>query len=682
MNFYDENILKSYQKSALNIIIKDFYDYLKHETKERRFVVSPTGSGKTFMMYAFIEKIVDLDKNDDFRFVLITHSLQMAKGFKEDIQKLGTSIYTFEDLENKVSRVNDQVILLNPEKINTDSGQDYLNRWKRANKDKKVILLMDEADVTHDGKRNRDLLDIIKPKYELGFTATFDYKKDNKNAIKSDRKPSVVIHEVPLSDVKKDEVVVKGFESIIDTEGVSIRSIIRAALEKQNEIYDKTKEYSDSYIPRLLIQTNAHKSLDVKDIVLEEAYKINSKLYSTGELNVAGVLTSEIKEFNEEEKYNFLVIIGDGIISRGWDYPEIKIIIAEKNSVDASVGSQLLGRASRMPNHFYRQNDLLNNGYVYVVGKHSIEKSGELYSSGIIVDKSNSTEHNISEKEELLPRGLKQPDFKNWINDFEDNFIYDQEEQYEELIEDLLALMQDVISQAKEKDTHKKQIKRFDFENESEHLGLIDLEIDSNYAMESVKKFLYRKLPKDLVQDTFSEPKLIENVNYKKIYESIIQTLEKDNNKYLLKLMHRIAYKSFIFKFNKRSIDQKKATKYSRSLYDFDDSMNDEEKDFAATLNEYCENNNKYWIRNREKIDIRLPLGYYPDFIVFDENSYFMVEYKGKHLVENSDSLRKKEYGLNNENVKVLMVIKDKKPRVFRVYRFKNQYNSKIILIK
>lgn len=70
--------------------------------------------------------------------------------------------------------------------------------------------------------------------------------------------------------------------------------------------------------------------------------------------------------------------------------------------------------------------------------------------------------------------------------------------------------------------------------------------------------------------------------------------------------------------------------------------MNEEEKEFAGILNEYCKNNNKYWIRNRERVDIRLPLGYYPDFIVFDENEYFMIKYKGKHLKDNKDSIRKK----------------------------------------
>jgi hypothetical protein len=660
MNFYNTEILKFYQKKTLDLILTDFFNTVNKENKERKFIISPTGSGKTFMMYAFIEKIINDDHDDKFLFLLVTHSLQMAKGFKETIKKLGTSIYTFEDLENKVSRLNDKVVLFNPEKVSTDNGREHLIKWKNANIDKNIILIMDEADITHDGKRNKEFINIIKPAYELGFTATFNSKKDIINAKLAGRLPSVIIHEVPLIDVKNAEVIVKGFESIVDTQGVSINSIIKAALEKQVDIYNKTKYFDDYYIPRILIQTNAYKALDIKTIVLDEVSKMNEELYKLKNFIVTGVITADIKEFSENQKSNYLVIIGDNIISRGWDYPEIKIIVTEKNSINSSVGSQLLGRASRMPDHYYRQNDLLNNGYIYVAGKHSIEKSGEIYSHGIIVDK-NLNLFDTIEKEEIAIKNFKQPAFKTWINDFDNDYIEKNEKDYEFLIDYLLTIMINIIEDAKEKITHRKEVKRFNFENEAESIGLIDLEIDPNYALESIKKFLYRKLPKILVQDVFSEKKLRDGIEYKNIYESIIQALENDENKYITKLMYKIRYKSISFNFNKRTIDIKKSVKYSHSLYDSDDSMNDEEKDFAGLiLNEYCKNNNKYWIRNREKIDIRLPLGYYPDFIVFDENEYFMIEYKGNHLKDNADSLRKKDYGLNNENVIVIMVIKEK----------------------
>lgn len=659
MHFYNQSKLKKYQKNTLKIIRDDFLNNINDKDKERRVVISPTGSGKTFMMFAFIESIIDIDKTDKYRFLLITHSLQMAKGFKEDINKIGSSVYTFEDLENKISRINDKIILLNPEKINTNNGKDYLNRWKKLNEDKKVLLIMDEVDVTHDGKRNKNLLEIIRPQYELGFTATFDIKKDISKSKKSERKPSKVIHEVPLSEVKKEEVIVKGFESISDTEGVSFESIIKTALEKQIEIYNKTKYINDSYIPRILIQTNASRTIEIKDIVLNEVSKLNNQLYKSSNLKIAGIITAELKEFNEEDKSNYLIIIGDGIVSRGWDYPEIKIIVTDKNSVDTSVGLQLLGRASRMPDQYYRQNDLLNNGYIYIAGKHSIEKSGEVYSKGIIFNQDASIIPPV-EKEEINTKDLKVPIFKTWINDFEDDFYLKHEEEYEELIDRLITIIIDFISNSKIKNTYKKEVKRFDFENASESLCFVDLEIDYNYALNEVKKALSKKIPESLVNDAFSDSKLRDDsIKYEKIYESLIVLIEKDSNEYLINLIKKIKYKSIPFVFNKRSIIKNQSIKYSRSLYELDDSMNEEEKSFAALLNEYCNENNKYWIRNKERLDIRLPCGYYPDFIVFDSQEYFMIEYKGSHIKDSDNSIKKMNYGLNNEITPILMVIKE-----------------------
>lgn len=69
-----------------------------------------------------------------------------------------------------------------------------------------------------------------------------------------------------------------------------------------------------------------------------------------------------------------------------------------------------------------------------------------------------------------------------------------------------------------------------------------------------------------------------------------------------------------------------------------------EEREFAQFLDEFCERNSFYWVRN-ETSDVKLFRGHYPDFIVFSNDNYVFIEFKGKHLLEMPDSIRKNTIG-------------------------------------
>jgi hypothetical protein len=83
---------------------------------------------------------------------------------------------------------------------------------------------------------------------------------------------------------------------------------------------------------------------------------------------------------------------------------------------------------------------------------------------------------------------------------------------------------------------------------------------------------------------------------------------------------------------------------FSRAIYP-KMQLNQEEARFAASfLNQACEKNDWFWIRNSPS-NIKLFRGHAPDFIVFNKTKYVFIEFKGKHLLNTQDSVRKNQVG-------------------------------------
>ena len=84
-------------------------------------------------------------------------------------------------------------------------------------------------------------------------------------------------------------------------------------------------------------------------------------------------------------------------------------------------------------------------------------------------------------------------------------------------------------------------------------------------------------------------------------------------------------------------------TKFDRALYP-KMHLNLEEERFAVFLNKIGNDLELFWLRN-DPSDVKIFKGHAPDFIMFNEYIYVFLEFKGKHILHSSDSLRKNESG-------------------------------------
>lgn len=672
MVFYNE--LMPYQKEVVNTCFDNLKNSLKIGIKGdpvRKFIISPTGSGKTYMAGGFIERaIFGLDNKElstNIRVLYVTHSLTMANDFKEKFKKFELSIMTHEDIEQKIMK-NSDVLLINPEKINSKIGSIAIKKWKEQSS-VPVIIVMDEGDITHDGKRNQELLKIISPIYQLAFSATFDVNKDKKDAELAKRLPSEVLKQISVYDVQKSGAIVKGHYVIPETKGVLLDSVLFEAINKLVELQSLSKKLTNyKMTPKMLIQTQAADSIIVKEKLIECLKKMNNEFKKYDD--EICIITGELDESDKKDPNKIIYYIGDQKISRGWDNPEVYVLVVDKNSVDIRSGTQLLGRVCRMPHriHYGDGFDSLNYGYVYVAGSHSIEKSAEQYVAGGILSAADGKNHNVKTMMKTIKRNIKCPIFSSYVVELDGSKVND--ELYNKIvtkINNLLISLYKEISKETESQVERKTTVLLLSANENSKVNKeskenVSFSISEDYAISILERALERKIPYKMVADAIT--RFISNKEYagwKPYSEEINLMIEKDDAfKFFDLIVNDIIFKTEEYCFAPDKLVSNDSISYRYSLYEKDE-MNKEEQLFVQLfLEDFCKDNGFHWVRNREGKDVRLSIGYYPDFIVFNDNEYFFIEYKGNHLENSENSKKKIEYGLNSK-IKTIMVVKDGK---------------------
>lgn len=625
----------------------------------RQFVIAPTGSGKTVMAAASIERLVQREiiakLGKKVRVIFVTHSKTMAEDFSEKFKIMNTSVSNIDDIENKVY-TQTPVLLSNPEKFSAAAkqGKDFLEKWLGP-KDKEFrVLVMDEGDVTHDGKRNQIIQDIVDPDFEICFSATFDPNKDARRAERNNRDKSEVLHKVDIEEVIASGLIVKSHEYLVNTHNITFESLMKLVEDKRRELESIVKRFlppQEQFVPKVLI---VEQSSEVNDrledlgafLPKEYGVKLTPEMYC--------IITQEIDEQGLKEKDKILYYIGDQLVGRGWDSPQCYIVVSFKNSTDVTVGIQLLGRVSRMPfqKHFDSSLDALNKGYVYVNGDHSVVEAVKFYL--------NDTTKELNEKPKIkvvklskIKENINQPNFVSYIKE-------ERTPASNELLEKVVNYLKKQYNAVKGRLVSERKVERKEVDSLTGHvtsLGSEVVEIEISAALTHLRKTLVAKgLPQDLANDAISEFTQDDEcrAEWKHLHQAIAGEITNDESADFIELLGEIDFATQDFKFTDKSVDEKCNKTWSRSLYQFED-MGDEESSFADTLDQYCLTHDLYWTKNVENKQIRLSLGYYPDFIIFNEKGYKAIEYKGPHLMGNPDTNAKIKFG-EQSNPQVIMV--------------------------
>lgn len=378
--------LKNYQEELVTKIVDDVsYLINKKREGETKTLKAPTGSGKTYMASAFIQRIIE-KTNADICFIWASigwasiHE-QSKNAVNENLG--GSAICTLLDsgINSSKECINrNEIIFINWEKlvVTDKSGQpknilmkyhekenfvDLIKNTKK--KDRKIILIVDEAHIGSKSSRTRiaEFRDkILSPFFTLEMSATPNNKPDYIVDIDD------VINE---GMIKQNIITNKAFDENTAKENNGKTSeiiILEQGYNKKIELDNEYKKINSKVRPLVLIQIpNKEKGEEkietVKEFLLKKGVsESNGKLRIwTAEHKLDESDKNDLKEFSSSVQF----LIFKTAIATGWDCPRAQILIKFRESDSENFEIQTIGRILRTPEKKAYENELLDTAYIY-----------------------------------------------------------------------------------------------------------------------------------------------------------------------------------------------------------------------------------------------------------------------------------------------------------------------------
>lgn len=390
--------LVEYQRKAIDNIFNKSNEFLAGKDFKKILLQAPTGSGKTIMMSAIVERLA-LECKESLSFIWISKGnlpTQSKEKFEKNIGGGGLTFSFLGDIidntiqENEVLFINWEEIFSKANKDNPNKDVikgDWTNIFMRDNEqgrflknfcentreqNRKMVLIIDESHFGITENTIKIIEDIIKPVLQIDISAT---PKNDKYDF-GDRGDEII----NLDTVKKAGIIKKEVIINVDITNEMLKShkkggdilVLEQALKKQKELKGIFEILKKNINPLVLIQLpNDSEAMSVtdkkiKDIV-EEFLDNNDINYENKKL--ALWLSGKDKENLEDiENIDNQVecLIFKQAIALGWDCPRAYILVKFRDTKSATFEIQTVGRIMRMPEfRHYENNEVLNKAYVY-----------------------------------------------------------------------------------------------------------------------------------------------------------------------------------------------------------------------------------------------------------------------------------------------------------------------------
>ena len=394
--------LKSYQEQAIEELLTYSNLYFKRDGNETIVLQAPTGSGKTFTMARYMLELVNSnDKDLCFLWISIGKGelhKQSMKSVKREIDDTLTCTLMENEFFGSRSVINqNEVVFINWEKIRnkdktTGEFKNILMKEKETinfpeviknthDKGRTIVLIIDESHAGATTGRAKEIRDeIIIPDLTIEMSATPVLTNDMQARVLVD--PTKVISE---GMIKKEIIINKDIDKIVDNEMDSEQLILESAYQKRNELAKKYKEQNSNVNPLVLIQLPNSTAGDDKK---ESVSKFLESKGITEENGKLAIWLSDEKINNESDKLldnngNVEYLIFKQAIDTGWDCPRAQILIRFRETNSITFEIQTVGRILRMPEAKHYMDEDLNKAYVYT-NIQSIAIKKEVYNPNII----------------------------------------------------------------------------------------------------------------------------------------------------------------------------------------------------------------------------------------------------------------------------------------------------------
>lgn len=378
-------ILKQYQEKAVEKLT-NYAKELLDSNKAKKTIIfqSPTGSGKTFMMSAFIEELISEREDLDLCFLWI--SIGSGKLHEQSYRSLKREFGYFpvvhlleeEFFGHKEAIEKNEVVVVNWDKLNQKDAK--TGEWKNSlmkdsetwnfrevlantREQAKIILIIDESHTNSTSERALELRDkIIKADLTIEMSATpVISENEYDERVKVDAED--VIEE---GMIKKEIIINDGLLKFDDDEASSEDMILKAAYSKRLELANLYKASELKVNPMVLIQLP---SGDKGEAKLESVQAFLAGFNITTDNEKLAIWLSEEKinlELLHRNDNEVEFLIFKQAIGTGWDCPRAQILVRFREVKSLTFNIQTVGRVLRMPEGRHYENDILNKAYVYV----------------------------------------------------------------------------------------------------------------------------------------------------------------------------------------------------------------------------------------------------------------------------------------------------------------------------
>lgn len=389
--------LKKYQEEAVDNLLQNTYKLLQRANARQQLVFkAPTGSGKTIMMAAFLNKLceelpdkLELEKRKA-AFVWIAPNklyIQSYKALKNYFAELRSiKPIFFEDITGNGIQPN-EVLFVNWESINkeknllvreNEQGKTLYAYIEHARlQDTEIIVIIDEEHMFASPRtavRAAEVLRKIYAKLEIRVSAT--------PVTNSDYKTVVERTDVVKAEMIKEGIILNPALDEYEQEGRTLNMVLMdIALRKREQLIEAYQKLGSNIHPLLLIQlpnddkeTNSVEDEQYIEQVIQ--YLDVYKGITTRNNKLAIWLSGRKENLDDIEKHENMteVLLFKQAIALGWDCPRASVLLIFRELHSQTFSIQTVGRILRMPEQKHYPDAMLNQGYVYTnVSRNQIE---------------------------------------------------------------------------------------------------------------------------------------------------------------------------------------------------------------------------------------------------------------------------------------------------------------------
>ena len=373
--------LFDFQSDAKNYLLDKVTD---PRAKKRIIVKSPTGSGKTVMLIAFVGDYHNY-KDPNKIFIWLTPGKgDLEEQSKEKMEKLYPSL--------KTGNIHDALLqgfqpgytyfinweMITNKKNNALKDSEKKNLFERIAEAHRArlsfITIIDEEHLNNTSKAN-DILNALNADREIRVSAT------------TVKNPLAEFYEIPEGEVIQSGLITKALyinpdidvEQMDDLESECLY-LLQKADNKRKEIKAAYEKRGENINPLVIVQfPDMSESLVgyVEDALGNLGYtyknKMVAKWLSEEKINILDVT-------NDDSPSDFLIM--KQAVSTGWDCPRAKILVKLRENMTETFEIQTIGRIRRMPRAKHYDDDLLDFCFLYTFDekyKESVIQGGNAY---------------------------------------------------------------------------------------------------------------------------------------------------------------------------------------------------------------------------------------------------------------------------------------------------------------